>query len=526
MSHSRSYGVSLISEDRTYRSMILLCEQLGICYEQVTCIADRTMPVAVVLPLSRRREAEVLSFVSTGGAVLTGWDVIARLGGSWERRETTYSKYCNCHEPFQYATRRWGQGFVVAIDEADLELLHDHRRQWHWVGVRETALAIVPCTPVQKGAVHRFWRDMLLLCFQSCELPLVHRWYFPGRSRTHFTIRIDADWYDVDQWRQTRQLLKALSGHASWFITCRGLGSAARDFLRALAIEGSEVGSHGFVHHTFRDWQNNSVNLGQADTFLRGCGVVPLSFVSPSAKWNEDLQRAVEQQGYVYSSEFSYAHDCYPLWPRVEQRQSSVLQVPVHPTSPGNFTKFSSASPADVWEYYAVVARSLHAAGLPLHLYGHPADLSFLRYGGVNLVEEILSWPGVTASSLLTYAQWWRDRCSLSPLTYEQRLEGILLHQEKPGTACLCLSWEPAALYLTDEASIFIHRGATRLGEVSPLILEQGGWLSFLGVKRQLNPRSLIGEWLDYESLLPSSDYVAHNPRTATVKLVKLWRGL
>jgi hypothetical protein len=520
------YGLSLVCHTGRYTEVHLLCDQLGVPHETVTSLDAAVMPVAVVVDGERVSGPQLAAWCGNGRAAIVLADALPA-ARDVERRQTPYSRTGSCHAPFVYSQARRGAGLLLGVQTTDLQLMMEAVRAWNRMGVDANAGAIVPCTASDKYAVHRLFREVLTLAFAHQGLPLVHRWYFPGTARTHFNVRVDADWYDEGQWRETRKLLAPLAGSASWFITCRDLdrlpGVQAQQELGRL---GCEIGSHGYHHYTFRDDANNQHNLRLAHACLLRLGVRCRAFVSPSAKWNAGLQRVVERLGYVYSSEFALAHDTYPFRPAVGGVRSGALQVPVHPTSPANFTKYSRASVPrpSILIYYRQVARLLYDSARPVHFYGHPADLPLLAGGGV--LEEVLSWPDVSVSTLQQYADWWNTRASAYSVTVRRngaRHEFVPAGRQA-GERSLAVSWDPDVVNLVPEGPF--ECGVRDLAAARTYTLRHRSLPVFQTVGRRLGLRGRVGDWLDYEKVVPSRDYRATTAKTAINALVKRLRGL
>ncbi len=480
-----------------------LLSELGIAYAN-----QPVLPVWVTQTLNK----DVMTHVQQGGVVVA---VLPRIAPT---HHTEYSVYHGSHVPFPYDIERIGTGLILKISQESLSYRADHQRNWHKVGLQDRAYALVPATSVAKDRILQFFADMLRIAFAHLNLPLVHLWFFPHKARTHFTIRVDADWYDEQEWVSTRQFLAPLGSHASWFLTCRDVARQP-DVLKPLIATGVEIGSHSYYHYTFKDVANNATNIQMADHVLRTHGIDVQSFVSPSAKWNPALQQTIEQQTYLYSSEFNYAHDAYPLTPSLPRGTSASLQVPVHPVCPINFSKFPNQSSEGIHAYYRVVARSLYDRGLPLHLYGHPSDLPLLE--GSGLLEDILSWPHLSVSTLREYASWWKMRLKPLTLSYERSADATVRFATEgslDSSHSFALSTKPYEVILKDGSSF---EWSPASAPTYTLTANFPSSFVFEPIHRSLNLRSKIGEWLDFEYIVPAADYKATTLKTGVNKILK-----
>jgi hypothetical protein len=507
-------GFSLLDADHP---AVELTEQLGVPVARADPIAA-TDAAVVVLPRAKR---VLIDRMLARGAVVVTCDASALRGAS-DRRvvETDCRPLLGRNDRLSYEIGTVWRGRIIVVLEDALRLIADARREWFAFGEPP---AFVPCSPVRKGELQRFWRIVLRAGFAHAGFPLIHQWFHPRAARAHAAARVDADWFDAAQWDATIKALEPFGAACSWFLTTRGLGDDARRRIDILRDRGCEIGSHGYVHHTFRDEANNLAAMRLADDDLRRLDVEPASFVSPSAKWSPGLQRAVKTLEYAYSSEFGFAHDALPLRPLLPGYRSA-LQVPVHPVSPANFLKHGVDSPAIIGAYVRAVGSTLRDACLPVHLYGHPSDIPAVP---ADAWREVAGWEGLHLSSLFDYARWWirREHAFFQVLIDDDGRLRLERGAGMPDDVWLAVSWDEDAYHLLPHDAV-IGPSAQSLPGATVIRSMYGDLLPVRHVPRTVGLRSRIGEWFDYEGLLPSEHHVVHDVRTAVNHVVKRLRGL
>jgi len=519
MNQVSPYGISLVGPTLPQDVVLSMTETVGIPWMHVREAGAIATDVALILPgagISR----EAVQSAATKGAVIITFDE-SHLPANAQTIKFPYG-VTGGEEQCAFKSAVCGEGWVIVLDNT-LERMLDADGAWHAIGYNGEPAALVPCTRLFKGNMQRYWMDVMRYAFGLKHLPLIFRWFYPEGARSHFTVRIDADWYDETQWNATCDFLAPLKGKASWFLTCMDLAKDGEQKVKRLKDEGYEVGSHGFIHYTFKDAPNNAVNIRIAHEMLTKTGINVTSFVSPSAKWSRGLQNVIEKAGYPYSSEFGFAHDAYPLRPLGMRGLSSSLQVPIHPVSPGNFAKYTKATREEIVRYFRRTMHHLYNACLPMHMYGHPADLPLLA--GNGMLEELLALPHTSVSTLAQYATWWQKRTVPFALSYV-RANGSVQVKAHQSEFPLCVSWEPLKFYVSPHTSAELTLTRDHVPGAALFEASYADAPVFRQIERALNLRSKVGEWFDYEGLMPGKHFVVSSPRTALNALVKRMRGL
>lgn len=241
-------------------------------------------------------------------------------------------------------------------------------------------------------------------------------WPFPYRSA--FNFRLDHDEFDPDDFEA---VLSAIDGHEASMSHYVCASTHEEEHAALLRLAGSDVGSHGYWHHTYYDPQDNLKNIRRGIEVLDQMGLTPSGFVAPHGRFNRGLLWAMEQLGVTHSSEFAVAYDELPFTPP----GSSVLQIPVHPICLGIFLEAirldqSRAGNASLVADAAAVhlcqaIEAKYHAGEPVFLYGHP-DRRLGRYPHVLQIalETAASYSGLWRTDRTTIARWWRQRADVS----------------------------------------------------------------------------------------------------------------
>jgi hypothetical protein len=231
---------------------------------------------------------------------------------------------------------------------------------------------------------------------------------FPYPYRSAFGFRVDLDEPLADDYSRFAEARAPLDDCCTHFV-CTHAYAQESAVLRDLEVR--ETQSHGHFHHVYRDPEANRINLERAHRILVSFGFEPTGFAAPHGRWNVGLDDALEDFGYLYSSDFQLGYDDFPFFPWKGDRFSRVLQIPVHPVCEGLFLEAGMTDGRAIGEYLAGVVSARLDAGELAIAYGHPER----RLGRMPEVLRILS-EAVGSGSMVwrvTFAglaRWWRWR--------------------------------------------------------------------------------------------------------------------
>jgi hypothetical protein len=231
---------------------------------------------------------------------------------------------------------------------------------------------------------------------------------FPYPYRSAVSLRADLDETVPEDYHRFAAARKPLEDCCTHFVSTQAYAhhpSVLRD------LRDCDTQSHGHFHHVYREPEANRCNLERAHRILRSFGFEPCGFAGPHGRWSPGLDDALEDLGYLYSSDFQLGYDDLPFYPWKGDRFSRILQIPVHPVCEGLFLEAGIADPRVIGETLGrVIAARLDAGELAV-AYGHPER----RLGRMPEVLRILaqvvtSRPLVWRATFSELARWWRWR--------------------------------------------------------------------------------------------------------------------
>jgi hypothetical protein len=266
---------------------------------------------------------------------------------------------------------------------------------------------------------------------------------FPYPYRSAFSFRADLDEPVAEDYFRFAEARASLGDCCTHFVSTHAYAhhpSVLRD------LKDHDTQSHGHFHHIYRDPEANRLNLERAHRLLASFGLEPTAFAGPHGRWSPGLDDALEDFGYLYSSDFQLGYDDFPFFPWKCDRFSRVLQIPVHPVCEGLFLEAGLDDGRAIGEYLAGAVATRLAAGELAIAYGHPER----RLGRMPEVLQALA--ATAASSSLTWrvslsglARWWRWRAER---------KWLVIPREDHVLEIQFSEWDPEY-----EIALEIHRG-------------------------------------------------------------------
>lgn len=346
---------------------------------------------------------------------------------------------------------------------------------------------------------------------------------YPFPYRSAFNFRADLDETCVDDYRRFARARRRLADCCTHFVSTSAYGEqpeVMRDLLRF------DTQSHGHHHFVYRDPEANRRNLERAHQVLCDLGFGPIGFAAPHGRWNAGLDQAIEDLGYLYSSDFQLGHDDLPFHPWRGDRFSRVLQVPIHPICEGLFLEAGASGGRAVAEHLRRVVRTRIEAGEPAFVYGHP-ERRLARFPEVlaTLDAAISGEPLLWRVALSEFALWWRwrneRRWSIVPRA-DGRFE--LQFEEWCGRFPMALE----VVRGRHVASVPIS------GPLTPLRPDElayelrpgpSAWPPRVPVARPFSLRSAVREALDWETVTPIDDLPADTLTDRVKKGLRRWKA-
>ncbi|MBI4708372.1 MAG: polysaccharide deacetylase family protein [Candidatus Omnitrophica bacterium] len=354
------------------------------------------------------------------------------------------------------------------------------------------------------------------------ELPFVWVWYYPKSYSSVFNLRFDLDEDTEDDLFKTAEVSAEYKDCTTWFVC--GYSFEKKSYkIMDMIRSGYDIESHGYYHHTYKDARQNELNFKKQSEYLKQFNLAPDGFAAPKGFWNPGLQDILEKRRFLYSSEFSFDYDNFPLFPYINGKFSKVLQIPVHPVCWGLFSDANIHDHAAITDYFKNVMKIKFESSLPILLYAHPNEA---RKRDPRLLLEIYEYmsslKGVWRQTLSGFAKWWkkRDLFSISRLEYSPgtgKINFIVNQGCDFQDVSLCIYKGENACFLTEirqpEDDIFLQSQGTLKN-----ITNQSARLAFFeereyspGLFRQIKER-IVG-LLDWEENTPTEQIYKGTPR-------------
>lgn len=314
-----------------------------------------------------------------------------------------------------YSSGKCGKGFFLSFPFDFGEAVKDARsRRKNFYFAKERFPSEVVAR-VSKGEMRKLLMNFLIFLYHKRNLPFAHKWFFPNSTETLFTFRIDSDKGNREEVMSLYELCKKYNVATMWFLDTKSHQTWLSDFSH---FGNQEVGIHCYAHRTYRSREKNIRNFAIAQTLFNGAGLTATSAAAPYGTWNEAIAKTFEEAGIIFSSEFGYDFDDFPLFPLVGGTPSKVLQIPIHPICPGSLRR-ASYSREEMKLYFQSVIEKKIAEREIINLYHHPTH----HYNDViEFSFQLLHERGVQNISYSDYAAWWKKRLEQSSsLEYNQK---------------------------------------------------------------------------------------------------------
>ncbi|MCK4957098.1 MAG: hypothetical protein KAS49_05640 [Candidatus Cloacimonetes bacterium] len=290
-------------------------------------------------------------------------------------------------------------------------LLFDSRiKRKRFIAEREE-LASERVSVVSKAGVRKILLRCLEMLFEARNLPMVQKWYFPKLPKTHFIFRVDTDFCDE---KEANDLLAICRKHniiGSWFVDTKQTERLKNCYSKMI---DQEIGLHCFQHLVFDDYAKNKENIDAGKANLDKANITYHGFVSPLGEWNTNLEKALVDTGFLYSSEFGFDYDNLPSVQKNGDR--TILQIPIHPISTGRMRRSHFSMDEMIAYYKKVIDEKVknHELIVFYHHPGHPHLPVFDKvFAYINKLD-------IPTSTMMQFASWWkkRDEIEINP-TYE-----------------------------------------------------------------------------------------------------------
>ena len=294
-----------------------------------------------------------------------------------------------------------GYSFLLPFDIA--ELTEDCRAGEKTFYAHRERLPSERVSVVSKGNVRLLLHYGLEHLHHVRNIPYAHLSYHPDDQSTVFAFRIDSDGASPEEVTELYSLGREFAIPMSWYLDVK---SHEQWLTRFVEMEGQEIGVHCYEHRTFHESEQIKKNVEHAVSLLEEIGIRRSGFSAPYGVWSPALAQALDELGFEYSSEFSYAYDTLPLRPSFQGKRFETLQIPIHPICIGSLLRVGYSS-LDQKRYFASIVRWKRQRAEPLLFYHHP---SHKKLDVVRDLFETMRNGNVRCISFGEYAAWWKRR--------------------------------------------------------------------------------------------------------------------
>ncbi|MEO0091984.1 MAG: hypothetical protein ABIK61_04685 [candidate division WOR-3 bacterium] len=299
----------------------------------------------------------------------------------------------------------YGKGYIIALPFDVNQAILDTRSELKPFYFPHRKFPYELVAVINKGAVRKLVVNCLKKLYQKMHLPYVHLWYYPNTFQSAFCFRVDTDFAPEIALRTTLNLSQTKDIDFTYFINTGQMPNIQHPMFRDIQI-------HCFRHQVYKDYPKNFENIKTAKSILVKNGIKPIGFVSPFGKWNKNLQYAMESNGIKYSSEFSLDYDNLPFFPIVNNKKSSVLQIPVHPICIGRLLQ-AGLSEEQCKKYYEDYLVAQYLANEPIFIYDHPHRIHQFPELFSAVLDKVKGLSNLWITTMTEFYHWWIKRLNI-----------------------------------------------------------------------------------------------------------------
>ncbi|MEO0088284.1 MAG: polysaccharide deacetylase family protein [candidate division WOR-3 bacterium] len=261
---------------------------------------------------------------------------------------------------------------------------------------------------INKGALRRLVINLLISIFHKNKIPYYSVSYFPNNNQTVFLFRVDGDFATLKEITKVFELLTKKNIKFTFFVDVKS-SERFLDFFKEKSREKFDIQLHSYYHYVYKEKGRNLNNLALGKKKLEEMGIEIKGFAAPFGMWNLSLNEALEELNFLYSSEFGFNYDDFPILPIIHDNFSKVYQIPIHPISVGRL-KVLNLSLTEMIKYYQEYILKTYEKGYPIVLYDHP--LSILKFWDVfkEIFDFIKDFSNIKIMTFTEFFEWWQKR--------------------------------------------------------------------------------------------------------------------
>ncbi|MDP8321392.1 MAG: hypothetical protein RAO94_03470 [Candidatus Stygibacter australis] len=323
----------------------------------------------------------------------------------WSGEEYRFGFQMEIYES-EFGVERTRYFFPIKLN--DLTVGVSQRRQFYY---SRQELPSERVSMINYREITRFVKNFLVDAFKKSGKELLGYGSLPD-EKPLFIFRIDTDFAEIGEIKALYEICRKYGISATWFVDVHD--NAILEYYKAM--QDQEISLHCDKHYVYQDKVNSLENIQVGLNKLLDHKISPAGFAAPFGDWNQALEEVLFESGFTYSSEFSFAWDSLPVMRK--QGKQRLLQIPIHPISPGRLRR-SHFSQEEMLDYYLKVIDNNVKSNIPAIIYHHPA------HGMLNLIEEIFKYLKANNINNLTmhsYASWWSKRCEVLELDSDDEL--------------------------------------------------------------------------------------------------------
>ena len=421
----------------------IVIQQIGVSFEIISpkepISADQFSAIIITRKEAMPEKDVLLHYLNSGGSILTEADV-----AEWLFNIGTMPAFVNTIEPIKdpifsgvlpgfiqtklFLPRRGdvlesesgrklvqihtsGKGTAIILPGGFSKIILD-------TGVRRrnfpTRAPLLPSERITRKSKHTI-REVIQRSLEHLhfvrQLPFLSLSPFPDEKQSIFNFRIDTDSATEEEIDSLYKLCLNQNSSATWFVETKSARDRIGQFAR---MQNQEIGLHCYRHKVSRNYSFNKLNIEKGCRTLKIANIPFCGYAAPYGEWNIHLAKAIEEAGFIYSSEFTLDYDNLPFYPYLRNRFSSVLQIPIHPISTGRLRNARHMED-DIRNYFKEVIKERIEHNLPLFIYDHPSSVNL---NVLNWLLQYVNKKGISTISLKDYAHWWKKRMEIKWSAY------------------------------------------------------------------------------------------------------------
>ena len=416
----------------------IVLQQIGVSFEIISLkepISADQFSVVIVTTKGAKNEKDVLlHYLNSGGSILTEAEV-----GKWLFNIGIVPAFVNTIEPTKdpifngvlpgfiqmrlFLPRRGdildsesgrklvqihtsGKGTAIILPGGFSKIILDTGVRRRNFPTRAPLLPSERVTRISKHTIREVTQRSLEHLHFVRQLPFLSLSPFPDEKQSIFNFRIDTDSATEEEIDSLYQLCLNRDTSATWFVETKSARDRIGQFAR---MQNQEIGLHCYRHKVSRNYSFNKLNIEKGCRTLKIANIPFCGYAAPYGEWNIPLAKAIEEAGFIYSSEFTLDYDNLPFYPYLRNRFSSVLQIPIHPISTGRLRNARHMED-DIRNYFKEVIKERIEHNLPLFIYDHPSSVNL---NVLNWLLQYVNKKGVSTISLKDYVHWWKKRMEI-----------------------------------------------------------------------------------------------------------------